>query len=409
MTESNRFIDMGYFINEYVLYAKELTDAPIDFHLVMAKSILSNVIGKRIYINFRYGKQYLNQYNIIVAPPSSRKTATYNIGRRLLSRLGKNNIVLPDQCTPEALAEILSLKSHGLYISDEFSVFLNDAINKKYGSGTINMVTKLYDCPDEYTLARRGENSIYIKDPFLNFMVFIQPLKYAEYFLNENNIGLGFPHRFEVLVSNDYTCRARQSITTKDYENENKLVEILQNIDKAIGNQSIEAKFSNELHDLIFEKIESKYNDKWKDDSILTKFPPRLVDQIYRNSVLVALQRLYLVNLDISKFSINEYINIQKEDVLSAINFCEKKNVPSILELRLLTTKNTKYDNYLKILEGVRRLITNSRIPVTRSKVLQNLNIVTKDWSEFSKQMVEEKIIEIHPRTAYHAEYYTLR
>lgn len=77
MTSSELDIDLGQFMTDYVLYAKELTDAPVDFHLIMAKNILANVIGKRVYIEFASGRQYLNQYSIVVAPPSARKTSVY--------------------------------------------------------------------------------------------------------------------------------------------------------------------------------------------------------------------------------------------------------------------------------------------------------------------------------------------
>lgn len=216
--------------------------------------------------------------------------------------MDRKKIFLPEQCTPESFAESLSLIPHSIYMSDEFSIFLNDALNKKYGSGIIEMITKLYDSPEDYTLSRR-ENPIFIDNPFLNFMVFIQPNGYSKYFLTEQSIGLGFPQRFEVLYISEHENKPRKEFNIKDLELENALINTLRTIDDMFGKIDVEAKFSKEQHELIFHEIEEYHNSKWKDSDILTNFPSRLADQVYKNSVLIEVANTYFSKLDKSHIS----------------------------------------------------------------------------------------------------------
>ena len=139
------------FIDEYINYAKPLTDAPEDFHFMAAESLLSITVGRRAYIRFSYGKCYLNTYLMVVAPPSARKSTEFGIMKPVLDAIMKNDAMLPLKTTPEQLLNMMSRNSQRLYTSDEYSIFLADA-KKKYNDGIISDIVKLYDSPDTYVI-----------------------------------------------------------------------------------------------------------------------------------------------------------------------------------------------------------------------------------------------------------------
>lgn len=406
-------LSLGGWVDLYVDYAKELTDAPIEFHMLVGKVILSMVVGRRAYIEFAGGRRlFLNLYSMGVAPPSTRKTSAYEIGRLLLNSINKKNNILPDKCTPENLLVKMEKEPARLYTSDEFRIFLKDS-SKKYNIGIMNDITKLYDCPDVYTVGRQS-GDVTIEKSYLNFMVFLQPGAYEELISSIEAQDAGTPNRFEAIYITSHSRRPRKNSTSEDIKTYEELIGYLKLLDDIIPeNTRLEIRFGDELHELIFEKIEEKYNKMWENNPKLAKFPSRLADQIYKNSALIAIQREAFSNLAYYSISNKEYIKgeelpvifdtieVIEDDVLLAINFTESLVIPSLTLLSLLNANFDKnYNELQQQFEKVKQIIskhgTNGKI--SRSKLLQNshlasdlLNVLIQQFGKHGENKLNEE------------------
>lgn len=341
----------GKFVGSYVDYAKTLTDAPEDLHVIAGKTLLSKIVGRRAYIQFAYGKMYLNGYYMGIALPSSRKTTVYGIAENILYNddINLGSTVLPSKCTPEQLMRKLGRNSNRLYTSDEFSIFFIDA-KKNYNQGIINDLVKLYDCPRKYTIGRVGEDKdsddgdIEITDAYLNMLVFMQPDTYVEH-MDSYLFGLGFPQRFEyIFVNNNHESKPRRTESHTDTSELDDIIGMLKIIRDTIG---IELKvcFSDELHLLIHTEIEKKYESLWADNVLINTFPSRLSDQVYKNSAFMAIQRECL---DTNEPSILGEIDVTKDDITKVIDYMNSKVIHSLLNLVTRTVGSSGYTTYVK-------------------------------------------------------------
>jgi hypothetical protein len=135
--------DVG-FLKTYCAYASEITDAPVEFHLAVALSTMSAVLGNQVYIT-AWGQQlYPNIWSILLAPSGFyRKSTAMKIGLNMLAEANPENL-LPNDFTKEKLIENLSAHSQGVVPVWEFGALLSN-IGKDYNSGLKEFLTEIYD------------------------------------------------------------------------------------------------------------------------------------------------------------------------------------------------------------------------------------------------------------------------
>jgi len=125
-------------------------------------------------------KVYPNLYVVFVSPPGTGKSTASDIGESLLRRLnpGVRPRLRSGKVTPEAFRNWLSRRENisdhpaldgaiGTVFADELSVFLG---KQRYNEGMVSMLTKIYNCPDEYDDETVAWGNIRLKNVCINFI-----------------------------------------------------------------------------------------------------------------------------------------------------------------------------------------------------------------------------------------------
>ncbi len=186
------------FIERYVNYARELTDAPLIFHFFNALAILGAAVGRRTYIPWGQNNIYPNLWVILLAASTNyRKTTSLRIAESILRGRDKG-LVFPNEFTPESLLRQLSRTPCGMLSLDEFGLFLTST-KKEYMRGVAEILTTLYDCPPEYNKEIMS-GSISIELPFISILA-TSTIDWLTANVNEKDIRGGFLGRFLLVPS----------------------------------------------------------------------------------------------------------------------------------------------------------------------------------------------------------------
>lgn len=159
------------FLRSYVAYCKDTTDAPHIFHVAVGLSILGAALGNQVVIPCFYGdlELYPNLWTVLVAPTGFyRKSTALSLGKRLL-RSSVPRGIMPDDCTPQKLAHVLQDNPAGLMTISEFTRVLV-TFDREYMAGTKEMLTEMYDSPEEWILERQTSKKVTIKNVSLSIM-----------------------------------------------------------------------------------------------------------------------------------------------------------------------------------------------------------------------------------------------
>lgn len=160
----------GFFI-DYLDYASKQTDAPDQFHIATALSILGIVISRRVGCQF-FGEDRLfpNFFTAILAPSSIyRKTTSLKIGLATLWRCNPA-VTMPNAFSTEAfILRLAKVSSSGLLYYREFSELI-DQFKKGYSEGLLALLTDFYDSPGEYERATQKDGTLKIKDLFISII-----------------------------------------------------------------------------------------------------------------------------------------------------------------------------------------------------------------------------------------------
>lgn len=178
---------------EYVEYAKDTTDAPEVFHLFGGLSALSAVMGRNVYLPFGDGAIYPNTWIVLVAGSSFfHKSTAVAIPTRIV-RIVNENLLLPNEFSPEVMVSGLSTQPNGLLVWSEMKSALS-MMNRPYMEGTKEMLTELYDCPDVY-IRKLKERCYRIEAPALSILG-ASTIDWLVSGIKQNDIGGGFTARF---------------------------------------------------------------------------------------------------------------------------------------------------------------------------------------------------------------------
>lgn len=155
------------YLESYVRFGMELTDAPAEFHLAVGLSTLAAVAGNKIYTNAWGTNIFPNLWIVILAPSGFyRKSTAISIGLKAL-RGSCQDAVLPDDFTREKLVECLMKQPYGIIPVYEFGELLA-RLGRDYNAGLKEFLTAIFD-GNPYKRATKRE-TIEIDDPALSIL-----------------------------------------------------------------------------------------------------------------------------------------------------------------------------------------------------------------------------------------------
>lgn len=183
------------FVERYIKWASDLTDAAPQYHQAGAFVILSGILSGSITLNTSFGTIIPNLWFMILADTTlTRKSTAMDISMELLSDVSPDAIMATDG-TPEGILTALKdrPKQPSIYFRDEFTGLLDAMTTKDYMAGMAEQFTKLYDGKQIKRLLRKEE--IRINDP--RFIMFTGGVKTkTQNLLTEEHVNSGFIPRF---------------------------------------------------------------------------------------------------------------------------------------------------------------------------------------------------------------------
>lgn len=176
----SRLIGPGW-IKTYLEYTVG-NEAPEEFHLWVALTILGATLRRKVFIDNFFFRIYPNLFTILIAPPGvCKKTTAANIGANIL-RDATDVRIFSEKITPEALAKALSktelvaeegkpprieAKSQGLLFAPELTVFLG---REQYNESLVLLLTRIYDCPDKTEFESIKHSTIPLRNVFVSLL-----------------------------------------------------------------------------------------------------------------------------------------------------------------------------------------------------------------------------------------------
>jgi hypothetical protein len=183
----------------YVEYARQITDAPLAFHVGGGLAMMAGAIGSNIY--WRGGghrEQWPNLFLLLLAPSGIfRKSTSVDLPTNLLAAACSGSI-LDREFSPEQFIRNLAEQPTSLLKESEFSSLL-ERMKSSYMQGMKQRLTDLYDCQDSYDRVIRGANGtgerIRIVRPSLSILA-ASTLDWLVESLTETDMRSGFMPRF---------------------------------------------------------------------------------------------------------------------------------------------------------------------------------------------------------------------
>jgi len=200
------------FLKSYVEYCADKTDAPYTFHLAVGLSVLGAALGNQVVIPCFYGdlELYPNLWIVLVAPTGFyRKSTALSLGKRLL-RTSVPKGIMPDDWTPQKLAHMLQDNPAGLMTISEFTRVLA-TFGREYMAGTKEMLTEMYDSPEEWILERQTSKKVTIRNVSLSILG-ATTLAWLQDRVKARDLEGGFLARFLFVAGTERGARPKNAI-----------------------------------------------------------------------------------------------------------------------------------------------------------------------------------------------------
>lgn len=339
------------FIESYMEYAANLTDAPEIYHKFLGLNLLSLAVG-RTPISITPKELYPNAWVILIGLSGvTRKSSAMNLA---LSVLPDDNKSLPNEFSPEALQQALSEQSQGLIWKEEIGGFLESIKKRDYMGGMADLLCQLFDCPETFNRRLRKED-FKLNDVCFNIIAATTPSRFLDT-VQSSDFNSGFQSRFLIVVG----------VKTKSAKRRKWLAEDTERLDrcKAKWQEIFEIFHTESLNFELDEKAMTLFNS-WcdgKDAEILGYADVREADM---KSAIASRMEDYIVKLsalyEVDKVSktgvsklVKDSISISKESVEKACSDIDNlltqltDNLLTSLTEDKVSTKLVKLTNTIK-------------------------------------------------------------
>lgn len=318
------------FVTRYVEWASRRTDAPSQYHVVGALTVLSNLLDAHVTLATSHGNIRCNLWFMILGgTTNTRKTTAMEMAVKM-ARCMDNDIVVTTNGSAEGILSSLEGRDGqaSLLHRDEVAGLLSETADKKYMSGALESLTQLYDGNSQRrTLSRRV---IQVNDPYFSILCGGIKDRVAE-LLTIDHIESGFIPRFLVVCGWRRIEDMRPiGPPTEDIRwMQDKLIAYLSGLSerysppkrKVNGNGGsrpsgpLELKASDDAWERI-QKLEADARKIGQDSESPDIFGPlfeRCKNSILKVAVLLAADRAYLQELETAQ--------VEAGDVIQAISY----------------------------------------------------------------------------------------
>jgi hypothetical protein len=202
------------FIADYMRYT-DRQESPGSFHFWSVLTVLGACLQRRVWLSKGVYPVYPNLYTVLVAPTGRcRKTRAVSLALGIGEGFDWLNVIA-DKTSGEAFLEALMVgtqamvtssagasatvtppDSAGLVKAPELAVLLG---KEAYSAGMINLLTDLYDCPDDFKYLTRNKRPVILHNVVVQLLGCTTP-SWFSIGLAEDNFGGGFMSRIIFVV-----------------------------------------------------------------------------------------------------------------------------------------------------------------------------------------------------------------
>lgn len=206
------------FLRDYLKY-NENNECPDMYHVWAGLTVLSVVVGPKVYYDHGFFQVYCNLYICLVGEQGDRKSVAKDIAfdmLKTLQKMGKANFVMSSECdTKEGITKFMTLpeqsrtfrKANGEVVTFQpYHIFANElklyiAVNP---SGMVDFLTSIYDRTGKgHNVRTKNKGFDEITNPYVTFMVCETP-KWLIDRLKDSIISGGFCRRLIFAYSSEH-------------------------------------------------------------------------------------------------------------------------------------------------------------------------------------------------------------
>jgi len=196
------------FVERYIKWAIDVTDAAPQYHQAGAFIMLSAVISGTVRLPTSFGTIMPNMWFMILADTTlTRKTTAMRISMDLLKSVYPDAVMATDGTSEGILSALRGRENQSsIYLRDEFTGLLETISHRDYMAGFAEHLTKLYDGETIKRILRKEE--IKVDDPI--FIIFAGGIKSkTQMLLTDEHINSGFVPRFVFITAEPDPARVR--------------------------------------------------------------------------------------------------------------------------------------------------------------------------------------------------------
>ncbi len=201
-------------IFDYMNYT-DRQESPGSFHFWAIATVIGACLQRRTWVSKGIYPVFPNLYTILVAPTGKcRKTRAVSLALGIADGFDWLNVIA-DKTSGEAFLEALMIgtqamvgaqqqsgptlippDSSGLLKAPELAVLLG---KETYASGIVDLLTDLYDCPDDFKYVTRNKKPIMLHNVVVQMLGCTTP-SWFSHSMPEDSFGGGFMSRFIFVV-----------------------------------------------------------------------------------------------------------------------------------------------------------------------------------------------------------------
>jgi hypothetical protein len=258
------------------------------FHLWSGLTVLSGLLGRKVWMDKGFYRLYPNLFTVLVAGSARcRKTTAIEIAVGLTKNVDGVR-QLNGKVSAEKFLHIHTIPDNQpqkptLIKADELATFLT---RDGQGEKLIDVLTKLFDCPESFSYDTITHGQKVIREPYVTVLAGTTP-ETLEKVLPDTAVGGGFASRIMFIYQAD-TEKPRKDFQSPDEAHvflQTELTRLASHISLISGEASLDPE-AHEYYDDWYERIEQP------EDSRIDGFVARKHDHVLRVSMILCAARM---------------------------------------------------------------------------------------------------------------------
>ena len=275
------------FIKEWEMYGQARTDAPREFHQIASLVLVATAINRNRWLDLQHKRVYPSLFAIYLADSGQRKSTPIAYAVEACPK----ELRLANDYSPEALIADLDKRdqARGTVFVDEAGRLLNTMRKQGYGEGLKDLLSKLWDGPDDEE-RKLQKGNYHLKSTYLNLLMATTTSRFVDLVTPEDILS-GFLARFlPILVTEKVQRRPVSRLKPATREEGKRLAQhlltMMQRLAKEPRGMDITTEALEAL-DAAEEKLQEWASGEWHSD-LLLPWATRLAEYGFRLAIIFA-------------------------------------------------------------------------------------------------------------------------